>query len=256
MTSARVLLANAIDYAGLFPPAGLPMREAAGNYERYRRGAESGLLGRFVVPQAQTGETNQPVDRLSLLAPLSGVTGPGCYEVKGAPSDAPIAAGAIVYFECPIERLPSVKRAGARAKIRTGGLTAELIPSPSEVAAFILECSRLRLGFKATAGLHHAVRSEYPLTYEPGGTLATMHGFLNLLIASALAWRGAAASVVRGALEDRDSDAFAFHEDGAGWREHWLSFNELAAARAEFITGFGSCSFEEPVAEMKALRLL
>jgi len=256
MTSARVLLANAIDYAGLFPPAGLPMREAAANYERYGQGAERGLLGRFVVPLAQARQTNQPGDRLSLLAPLSGVTGPGCYEVKGSPSDAPIPTGAIVYFECPVEGLTDVKRAGAGAKIRTGGLTAELIPSPSEVAAFILECARLRLAFKATAGLHHAIRSEYPLTYEPGSARATMHGFLNLLIASALAWHGAGKAVVQGAIEERDPGSLGFEDDGAGWREHRLSFNELAAARAEFITGFGSCSFDEPVAEMKALGLL
>jgi hypothetical protein len=83
-----------------------------------------------------------------------------------------------------------------------------------------------------------------------------MHGFLNLLIASALAWHGAGKAVVQGALEERDPDSLRFEEEGAGWREHWLSFNELAAARAEFITGFGSCSFDEPVAEMKALGFL
>jgi hypothetical protein len=83
-----------------------------------------------------------------------------------------------------------------------------------------------------------------------------MHGFLNLLIASALAWHGACKAVVQGALEERDPDSLRFEDDRAGWREHWLSFNELAAARAEFITGFGSCSFDEPVAEMKALGLL
>jgi hypothetical protein len=256
MTSARVLLANAIDYAGLFPPAGLAMREAVENYERYRRGGECGLLGRFVVAAAQADETGLPRERLSVLASLSGVTGPGCYEVKGAPSGLPIAAGAIVYFECGLEQLGAVKRSGGRAKIRTGGVTVELIPSPEQVCAFLLECSRLRLAFKATAGLHHAIRSEYPLTYEPGSACATMHGFLNLLIASALAWHGSGEAVVGGVLEEGDRDAFRFDEDGAGWREHWLSFNELATARAEFITGFGSCSFEEPVAEMKTMGLL
>ena len=101
MKSARVLLANAIDYAGLFPPAGLAMREAVGNYQRYRGGAECGLLGRFVVPQAQAAETGLPSDRLSVLAQLSGVTAAGCYEVKGSPVDAAITPGAIVYFEVP-----------------------------------------------------------------------------------------------------------------------------------------------------------
>ena len=249
-------MTNAIDYAGLFPPAGLAMREAVRNYERYRGGAERGLLGRFVVPQAQARETGLPSDRLSILAPFSGVSGPAFYEVKGAPGDAAIPLGAMVYFECPFENLADIKRPGARAKIRTGGVTADMIPSPEEVAAFLLECARLRLAFKATAGLHHAIRSEYPLTYEPGSARTTMHGFLNLLIASALAWRGAIEATVRGALEERDAHAFRFDEDEGAWREHRLALKELAGARAEFITGFGSCSFEEPVAELKALGLL
>lgn len=256
MMSARSLLANAIDYAGLFPPAGLPIREAVRRYEGYRAGAERGLLGRFVVSQAQTEETGLPYDCLSILARPGGVSAAGFYEVKGPPTDAAIAHGATVYFECPIEKLSEVKRAGARAKIRTGGVTADMIPSPEEVAGFLLECALLRLTFKATAGLHHAIRSEYPLTYEPGSPRATMHGFLNLFIASALAWNGAGMPVVLRALEERDADAFRFDEDRAGWRGHWLSFHKLAAARAEFITGFGSCSFEEPIAEMKALGLL
>jgi hypothetical protein len=256
MTSAWVLLANAIDYAGLFPPAGLSMREAVRNYERYRAGTERGLLGRFVVPQAQAVETGLPVGQLARLATLPDVNGPGCYEVRGRPSDVPIDSSATVYFECPMETLPDVSRASARAKIRTGGITAGAIPSPSELAAFILKCARLRLAFKATAGLHHAIRSEYPLTYEPNSPRAVMHGFLNLLIASALAWHGANEAVALRVLEERDVNAFRFDNDGAGWREHWLSFNELAAARAEFIRGFGSCSFEEPLAEMRALGLL
>src|SRR3982751_2790989 len=49
MQSVRLLLAGAIDYAGLFPPAGLPMSEAVLNYATYRSSNYNWMLGRFIV---------------------------------------------------------------------------------------------------------------------------------------------------------------------------------------------------------------
>jgi len=51
--SLAALLAGAIDYAGLFPPASLAIDAAAGVYLRHLAGPHRGLLGRFVVPAAQ-----------------------------------------------------------------------------------------------------------------------------------------------------------------------------------------------------------
>lgn len=48
--SLRTLMAGIIDYAGLFPPAALPLPEAIRNFARYRRGAEAWMLSRFVLP--------------------------------------------------------------------------------------------------------------------------------------------------------------------------------------------------------------
>lgn len=56
MDPLRTLLAGAIDYAGLFPPAGLDMGTAVANYAEYRAGADAWALGRFVVPVARLEE--------------------------------------------------------------------------------------------------------------------------------------------------------------------------------------------------------
>ena len=50
------LLAELVDYAGLFPPAALSMEDAVRNYAAYRASAHRAMLGRFVVPAAQLEE--------------------------------------------------------------------------------------------------------------------------------------------------------------------------------------------------------
>jgi hypothetical protein len=54
--SLRALLAEIIDYAGLFPPARLPLGQAIRNYARHRAEPESWLLGRFICPAARLAE--------------------------------------------------------------------------------------------------------------------------------------------------------------------------------------------------------
>src|SRR6185436_2132053 len=54
--SLRVLLADLIDYAGLFPPAALSMQDAVRNYARYAEGEHAWMLGKFVVPEARRAE--------------------------------------------------------------------------------------------------------------------------------------------------------------------------------------------------------
>ncbi len=51
--SLRALLRDLIDYAGLFPPAGLPLAEAFPNYLRYRTEPEAWMLNHFIIPLAQ-----------------------------------------------------------------------------------------------------------------------------------------------------------------------------------------------------------
>src|SRR5665213_3145408 len=246
MKPIRVLLAGAIDYAGLFPPAALPMRDAVRNYRAYLESSDSWALGRFIVPLEHFRETGLPVEQLSVIVPAGGQIGDLPHvEIKvGAEAGIRPLPGATVYYEAPVGLLTDVKRSYARAKVRTGGVTADLFPPPEALAAFLIECARLRLPFKATAGLHHAVRSVRKLTGESGSGSATMHGFLNLFLAADLAWNGGSEKEIRATLEETSPDAFSFN-DAAGQR-----------AGDRFFVSFGSCSFEEPLRELKALGLL
>lgn len=154
--------------------------------------------------------------------------------VDQAPSDFPLSviapdkkserAGEIEYVEIPVTSDPAAL-GGARAKIRTGG---DSYPAPEDLAGFLYRAARARVPFKATAGLHH------PLPAPP------MHGFLNLLLAACEAWHGAGEADLQATLR-------------AASPRIKLSGEQIREARAEFAISFGSCSFEEPVAELEYL---
>lgn len=54
--SLRTLVAGAVDYAGLFPPAALDMGASVSNYARYVAGEHAWMLGRFVVSVSRLDE--------------------------------------------------------------------------------------------------------------------------------------------------------------------------------------------------------
>ncbi len=141
-------------------------------------------------------------------------------------------------------------RRGAAAKIRTGGVAADAFPTAREVLAFLHTCRDARIRFKATAGLHHAVRGEYRLTYAPSPPNGLMFGFLNIAMTAALLWFGRDDEVLIDVLEERSVDAFEFTDGGATWRDERLTLMQLDEVRSEFFAGFGSCSFREPMAEI------
>ncbi|MEX2220035.1 MAG: hypothetical protein WD749_14890 [Phycisphaerales bacterium] len=145
----------------------------------------------------------------------------------------------------------------AAAKIRTGGITADAFPPAPKVAAFIAACHSAGIPFKATAGLHHPLRAEYPLTYEPGCARGVMHGFLNVFLAAAAVGCDhldcARATAI---LEEGDASRFHFTDEGVRWREVFLDTTQLAKAREAFALSYGSCSFDEPVADLRKLGLL
>jgi hypothetical protein len=187
-------------------------------------------------------------------------------EAKG---ETPVAIAALepfvvheLYVEVPLDHrldaaVAAVKSLGARAKARTGGITADAIPSADAVAAFLHACVDAGVGFKATAGLHHLVRGEYPLTYEPRSPTATMFGFLNVFVASAWALHGASHDVLRDILEERSAAAFTVDATGAlCWRERCLTAEQLVRARRSAIASFGSCSFSEPLGELAGAGLI
>jgi hypothetical protein len=121
-------------------------------------------------------------------------------------------------------------------------LTPEAVPSAASLTDFLTRAAARRLAFKATAGLHHPLRS--------GGS----HGFLNLFVAAVFAWyRMEGVSEV---LEETSADAFEFADGCLKWRSRALLTAQIAEARRDFAHSFGSCSFEEPVTGLRNLGLL
>jgi hypothetical protein len=237
-TSLHVLLEGLIDYAGLFPPAALSMQDAVRNFARYRDGEHAWALGRFVVPRERVGEVPEEFP-LSVL---------GVDEVKAATVEEleEIKPGAFVELT-DRALIGELAIRSLRAKIRTGGLVAEAFPATAEIAEFMRACKEAGVAFKATAGLHHPLRCTKPLTYEPNAPTGKMHGFINVFLAAALLEH--AESI----LAEEDPRAFSFDDEGASWREHRVSTDALAKMRREFAMSFGSCSFEEPISDLREL---
>lgn len=275
------LLSHAIDYAGLFPPAALSMPEAIREYHAQRSGPDAWALGRFVLGVGQldafvAARRELPGDAWPLAVIATGaddaavITGVAASQAHlltvaavEARGDSPAAVAALaplarvtreMYVEVPLgdslyDILTAVTSLGVRAKIRTGGITADAFPSAWQVARFMRACADSELPFKATAGLHHLVRGEYPLTYEKDSPRATMFGFLNVFAAAAFARQGAAIDRLVEVLEERDPTVFTLHGDRLCWRDACLTLDELSALRSA-LGSVGSCSFREPIAEL------
>lgn len=291
MTAVRTLLQSLIDYAGLFPPAGLGMETAVRNYAAYRKGPDRWALGKFIVPASRLTEFERAasvhVDSadpwpLSVLGgsdlnhdlamilehryhPTRGLAIESL-ETKAASTveidhATRIPRDLATYIEIPISAPPdnllaAIRLVGGRAKIRTGGVKAEAFPPSADIARFLVACAAARVPFKATAGLHHPIRCVRPLTYEKDSATGTMHGFLNVFVAAAFVQGGTNAADAAPILEEKDPQAFAFDANGGSWRGRRIGLDVLATMRSTFALSFGSCSFEEPIGELKELGLL
>ena len=240
---ARVaLLSRLIDHAPLFPPAEMALPDALEEDRRARESRSAFVLARFVCPASRLAELPDVGRGVSVVldAPLEAG---GRVEAVETPTldDLASLVGAApeVYVEVPLDNVVEAQLAALvardlRAKVRCGGAMA---PSVAPLARFVRACRERDLVFKATAGLHHAIRRDGE------------HGFLNLL-----------AAVVFGdaeeALEERDVAAFALTADGFAWRGRSARPAELAVARRDRLHSIGSCSFFEPVEELEGLGVL
>jgi hypothetical protein len=229
----------------MFPPASLSREAAMNCYSRYRTGEHAWMLGRFVIAATQVDELSGEVDWQ--FAVLSDADHPRADAIE---SKKIISTAKPTYCEVSIEQLGEVQKAKSFAKLRTGGVTPDTIPSLESVASFITGCAERRLPFKATAGLHHPIRSMQRLTYDPDACSAMMHGFINVFLAAAFAWRGD--RQIQRILAETDTSAFRF-DDRAYWRDQSLSSEQIAESRREFAHSFGSCSFEEPIEDLRAI---
>jgi hypothetical protein len=282
---ARALLGRAIDYAGLFPPAALPLPAVVANYRSYQRSSHAWALGRLVIPAPMLaqltppeGQDRQQADRLPVTALIGSAVADevgliersrteGVAEVKAvevrtpAPDSARQALGALPfrwtrYLEVPAGPagdavLDLLYGSGAHAKLRTGGTEPGAVPEADALSHSLTSFRERGLAFKATAGLHHPVRGRYPLG-EAGGATDVMYGYLNLLLAAALAWDGRDQAVVREALLESDPAAFGLGGDAFTWQGESFDQPALRTLRAEYFHGFGSCSFLEPLEELPA----
>jgi hypothetical protein len=160
----------------------------------------------------------------------------GLFAKRKAYAEIPLTAGLLN----ALDQVAEARAAGldVAPKFRTGGLAAELFPTPVELAGVICACRDRNMPFKLTAGLHHALR------YTDRETGLTHHGFLNLLVACCEAADGAAPGAVAQVLAGTDPLPLV---EGARVR--------LQQDRPLWI-GFGTCSVEEPLADLRALGLL
>lgn len=293
IASARALLGSVIDYAGLFPPAAHSMPDAVARYAEYRSGPHAWMLGRFVVPTGRIAEfaaeaapfesrggspwrlsaligTDAPADVAAIAAFNAAQRGFVCDAAEAraptidalaiidkAVQDAPLAA----YVEIPshadtVALVRWLGEHGLRAKIRMGGVTPDAFPSAADVTRFIGACVRARVPFKATAGLHHSLRGDYPLTYDDASPRGPMFGFLNVLLAAALLRDGGSDGDATALLTEGDPASLTFGEDGVRWRGRMMLTARLAQLRDQAVISLGSCSFMEPVDELHALRVL
>lgn len=312
----RALLGGVFDYAGLFPPAALPMREAAANYARCRASQHAWALGRFVVPVSRFGEFDSAaaeIDRGGDVWPLAIIGSP-------IPSDGPRGeirdliradceamgdldrrgSGALSLDSCDwrwpsreddargvecveamfdaielgrqclgerspvffiehsprpdwrgampafIERL--ARRGTAGLKLRCGGVSAGDDPESEWLAAAIHEAGMRGVKLKLTAGLHH------PIRHFNAAAGFMMHGFLNMLVAIALSGEEAVcAEVLREVIEDEDAASFGFGEGQITWKDRAIELEAIEETRRRRLGSIGTCSFTEPIDDLKSL---
>ena len=135
-------------------------------------------------------------------------------------------------------------------KLRTGGVTADAFPASAQIAPALVAPATHQVPIKFTAGLHH------PLRQHRDEVQTKMHGFLNVLGAAVLAaehkWDTAQTTAM---LEDEDVSSFKFGDEFFAWREWKIELQRLKDRR-RFVTSFGSCSFDEPRGDLRALGFL
>lgn len=309
MESLHALLQHLVDYAGLFPPASLPLAPALQNYAAYQASAQAWMLGRFVCPTSQLSEANAHMDWFSPETPLRVAAlgrpsanpaefgahwlvslrelqtfcqrhGPRVsVDVLEAPLPPHLTApsahdlleralGTIAHFSPTPLRLffeiPAAEDWHAQAqralealarypselgfKLRTGGVVASAFPSVEQVAWAIAACRAHGVALKCTAGLHHPVR------HFNQSVQTKMHGFLNVFGAGVLAHAlTLPLAEIESILAEEDPAQLVCDADGFAWQHHRVTPAQITAARHALMIAFGSCSFDDPRDDLRAL---
>ncbi|MEW9553753.1 hypothetical protein [Nonomuraea sp. NPDC050783] len=262
---SATLYAALVDDAGLFPPTSLHMDEALA---RNRRDLESGdpvLTHRFLCPAGRLERLRDQEHRprrvglildaetldatISRARPLPGFGDlpvdlvetplPAGMAVRELAERLDLPAGVRLFAEVePRKPAPDLPE-GTGLKVRCGGPSAEAFPPVEHLALFIRSCVDHDVPFKATAGLHHAVRH-----FDPSLGV-DRHGFLNLLLA------------VCEAVEGRDPAHVLRTTDVGHLVRMAREVPEETAKRARrLLVSYGSCSTHTPVEDLRTLGLL
>ncbi|MBA3490421.1 MAG: hypothetical protein H0T78_12940 [Longispora sp.] len=246
------LFRGLIDDAAVFPPGNALLPEAIEAHQRYRGAWYASLIGPLLlpvnrIPEARILVADTPMPQegssVNLGFPFGAIGGyvPGAVQVElpWTPHllTEPWLGLVKVYAEVSQAgnwraALDSMIDTPVLPKFRTGGLSAELFPSITELAAILAACRERGLMVKLTAGLHHAVR------YTDPKTGFTHHGFLNILAACL--------------SPDTESDALAV-TDAVALAE--VIRPHLAKVRPLWV-GFGTCSVTEPLADLIDLEIV
>ncbi|MEP7056064.1 MAG: hypothetical protein ABI912_12555 [Actinomycetota bacterium] len=282
----RVLLARLIDDAGLFPPARLPMPDALAANRWVAADEHAGLVGRFLVPVsrleefagvagASAPELGVVVDTLGLEPDAASIDAVATCVEKYQPSSIEVLASGgpagtlgrvldgfsalpdqtALYVELPpfdfhddwrgaIETLGAARanRRNVGAKVRCARTASDHALTEDELARFVVACRQSGTPFKATAGLHHAIRH----TQDDG---LERHGFLNVLLACAVALRGSPDDAVASVLAERSADVVLGGVES-------LTVEDAFRVRTELLAGFGCCNPAEPIDDLHTLGLL
>ncbi|MFG2039018.1 hypothetical protein [Dactylosporangium sp. NPDC048998] len=267
------LLTALVDDAAVFPPGSAALEDAVPAHARHRESWFAPLIGPLLIPLAD----RDAFRALAPPGTAVGLVGEPA-AVEAAIGDLPAGTRQIEspmakrgedplpgierlaalmrkseeprhwYLEVPLawglmsalDAVAALRAEGlpAAAKFRTGGLAAELFPTPVELAAVICACRDRDVPFKLTAGLHHAVR------HTDAETGLVHHGFLNILAAVLAAADGAEPSDLAGILAATEGPPLADRVRPALDRDRplWV--------------GFGSCSVQDPVTDLTMLGLL
>lgn len=251
------MLRGLIDDAALFPPGSAPLAAAVPAHRGYRQSWFEAMIGPLLVPQSRLGELDPGRGDLRIGVIVDGDLECVAGDVAALPPQVIVehyesrhalehlskfapSWGRPVYAELPFgdEALDAVRSTGFIPKFRTGGLAAEFFPAPETLAAAIAGCRRRGLQFKLTAGLHQAVRHRDPVTGFDH------HGFVNVLVAAADAAEGADVADIAATLASTDAADLAAR-----------ARKRLDRSRPLW-TGYGSCSVDEPLADLIDLDLL
>lgn len=293
LPSLKTLLASIVDYAGLFPPAKLSLHQAMANYADYQLTPYSWMLNQFVLPVSRLNEFETLLPMFSLKQwslsiiiskdweadlervrwcsgrinsknhiSVTSLEFPPLLPTKIETVLPHLPTGVEAFFEIPLSGdieayLAVLRDTGAAAKVRTGGITVDAFPSVREFCQCIFSFAEAQVSFKATAGLHHPLPGHYCLTYEPDSPVAVMHGFINVTVLAAFVyWQKVTLQEALEVLQEFACDNFQFTAGAVIWRNYRLEIAQLEEVRQKFFRSFGSCSFQEPVDELKKLKLL